>query len=159
MRTQIKMFAFVAIAFVAVVMVGCTKENDGPSSGDNGSLSLTEDGVNWTASKVTSAKALGLITISGTDDTDQEIIFLLPDTIATKTYDLEKFELGILAITYVSDDNVPMYPINGFLKITKYNKVSNEFAGTFSFDASPMAGTETVAVTNGKFDVKYDGVK
>ena len=160
MKTQIKIFAFIAVAFVAVVMVGCTKENDGPSGGgDNGSLSLTEDGVNWIASKVTSARALGLITISGQDDSDQEIIFLLPDTIATKTYDLEKFELGALSITYVSTDNVPMYPINGFLKITKYNKVSNEFAGTFSFDASPMAGTETVAVTNGKFDVKYDGAK
>jgi len=149
-----------AVAFMAVVMMGCAKDDDSPSGGnDNGSLSLTENGVNWTATKVTAAKALGLITVSGEDDTDQEIIFLLPDTIATKTYDLEKFELGALAITYVSADNVPRYPVTGSLTITKYNKVTNEFAGTFNFEASPLAGTETVAITNGKFDVKYDGAK
>lgn len=160
MKTQIKMFAFIAVAFVAVVMMGCAKENDGPSGGDdNGSLSLAENGVNWTASKVTSARALGLITISGKDDSDQEIIFLLPDTIATKTYDLSEFELGALAITYVTAANMPMYPINGSLTITKYNTVSNQFAGNFSFEASPLDGSATVSVTNGKFDVKYDGVK
>lgn len=78
MKTQIKMFAFIAVAFVAVVMMGCAKENDGPSGGDdNGSLSLTENGVNWTASKVTSARALGLITISGKDDSDRSTCTLL----------------------------------------------------------------------------------
>ena len=160
MKTQIKMFAFIAVAFVAVAMMGCAKENDAPGGGaDDGSLSLTEDGVNWTASKVTSARALGLITISGQDDSDQEIIFLLPDTIATKTYDLEKFELGALAITYITAANVPMYPVTGSLTITKYNTVTNQFAGNFNFEASPMDGSATVSVTNGKFDVKYEGVK
>ena len=160
MKTQIKMFAFIAVAFMAVAMMGCAKENDDPSGGgDNGSLSLTENGVSWTAGKVTSARALGLITISGSDDSDQEIIFLLPDTIVTKTYDLEKFELGGLAITYVTAANMPMYPINGSLTITKYNTVTNQFAGTYHFEASPLNGAETVSITNGKFDVKYDGVK
>jgi hypothetical protein len=96
---------------------------------------------------------------AGTDDSKQEIIFLLPDTIATKTYDLSKGELGLLSITYVTKDGVPTYPKTGTLKITKYNRATKEFAGTFDFEAASLADTDNVSVTNGKFDVKYEGAK
>ena len=160
MKMQIKTLAVVLVAFMTVVMMGCAKEDDSPSGGnDSGSLSLTQNGVSWTAAKVTAARALELITVSGEDDSKQEIIFLLPDTIATKTYDLSKGELGLLSITYVTKDGVPTYPKTGTLKITKYNKATKEFAGTFDFEAASLAGTDNVSVTNGKFDVKYDGAK
>ena len=160
MKTQFKTMAIVLFAFVTVVMMGCSKEDDTPTGGgDSGSLSLTQNGVNWTAATVTAARALELITVSGKDDSKQEIIFLLPDTIAVKSYDLSKGELGLLSITYVTKEGVPTYPNTGTLKITKYNRATNEFAGTFDFEATSLAGTDDVSVTNGKFDVKYDGAK
>jgi hypothetical protein len=160
MKMQFKTLAFAIIAFAIVVMTGCDKADDNPSGGsDNGSLSLSENGVSWTAAKVTAAHALGLITVSGEDDSDQEIIFLLPETITTGTYNLPSEELGSLSITYVTTANMPMYPVSGSLIITKHNTATNEFEGTFNFEASPLSGDENVSVTNGKFDVKYGGAK
>ena len=153
---------FLSIALIAFVMMGCSKDDDDSNDDNNndptteGTMQIDVDGTTWTAETVTAAAALDLITLGGIESgSDQQLIFLLPDDITTGTYDLDNGPLGALAITYVSVDNIPLYPTSGTLEITKHNTTTNEFEGTFSFEASDMMNSTTASITNGSFDVNY----
>ena len=128
-------------------------DNGGGNNGD-GTMQMDVDGTTWIPETVTSASALGLITLAGVDDgTSHQIIFLLPDTISTGTY--EWADLGIIALTYVNEDDIPLYPNSGSLHITSHNTTTNLFEGTFDFEATDMVNSTSVSVTNGAFSVNY----
>ena len=128
--------------------------NGGGGNNGDGTMQMDVDGTTWTPGTVTSASALGLITLAGVDDgTNHKILFLLPDTISTGTY--EWADLGIMALTYVTEDDIPLYPDSGSLHITTHNTTTNLFEGTFDFEATDMGNSTSVSVTNGAFSVNY----
>jgi len=103
---------------------------------------------------VTASKAIGVIGFDGKEGI-YTLTFLLPDDVATGTYELNSSNLEYSAICEKGDDGY--MASSGTIVITKHNESTNKLEGTFSFTGSGAAGE--ISVTNGSFNLEYQEAK
>ena len=156
MKTLKKINFLLLITVVLFALSSCNKKNPGNSDFGSGTVKAKIDGTSITFKNVTAAKAIGLITISATDNNNKSLTFTMPDNISEGTYDLSNDDVQIL-ILYQNENSESggYFSISGELKITKHNEGSNKLDATFNFKGEDF-NNSSVNVTDGSIDIKYD---
>ena len=150
-----KTFTYLKTILLSLVVVfalsSCNKDDNGGDVG-SGTVKLKANGTSYNFKNITAASAIGLITINGeTDDGKISISLMMTSTIENGEYEFNA-EGSTLTALYTENDN-GYFPENGTFKITSHS--GKKIKGTFSFTGQSMNG-ETVEITDGSFDVKYD---
>jgi hypothetical protein len=156
--------AFVAIASL-VSAIACggsdSKGVTNPNPNSAGTMSARIDGAAWTAVAVSvGANTNGLI-ISGANSSGTPIAVAIGMSRAlgtgTQTFGSNANALGTLTVGTGSWSATGLQGIGGSGSVTLTTLTSNRAAGSFAFNAAPLAGgaTGTKVVTVGVFDVKF----
>ena len=119
-------------------------------------LSATIDGTVFDASVVSGLVSSGNLAITGSDAMGQESIGLtLPDDITPGTYSLGTPGLSSYGAQYNLDSSTFLSAESGTLTIEEHQVADKIIKGTFSFEASELAGSNTASITAGSFELTY----
>ncbi len=160
MRKLSKFRILMLAALLIAALASCNKDDDDNGDDNNGgggsagTITATIDGEDVDFKSVDANKALGLIAFDGSEGV-YSLSFLLPDDIATGTYDLNSSNLSYSAICEKGDDGY--MASSGSITITKHNESTNKLEGTFDFTGSGAAGE--ITVSNGSFSLEYKEAK
>lgn len=119
-------------------------------------LAATIDGTVFDASVVSGLVSSGNLTITGSDAMGQKAIGLtIPADITPGTYDLGTPGLSIYGAQYNLDSNTFLSAASGTLTISEHQVADKIIKGTFSFEATDLAGPDTASITDGSFELTY----
>ncbi len=153
MKTLSYLKTFLLAVIVVFAFSSCNNDDDGNVG--SGTVKITVDGKSYNFKNVTAASALGLITIEGeTEDGKISLLLMMTSTIEAGEYEFNTQGSNLTALYTENEEGY--FPETGTIKITSHS--GRKIKGTFNFSGHSMNG-QTVEITNGSFDVKYDEAK
>jgi len=155
---QIKLFA-VLLLLAAISFSGCNKNDDNNDpSGSAGSMSLTVDGSNWSATLAVQAISnSGVINITGSDSNANQASVILYGVSTTGTYQVGPGNPSNQLRWTAGTDPINTYQANGVIgsgTVTITEITATKIVGTFQFTGYNTAQQSKV-ITNGAFDVNF----
>lgn len=156
---QFKLFATLLLA-AAISFSGCNKNDDNNNpSGSAGTMSLTVDGNNWSATLAVQAiNNSGVINVTGSDSNGNQASVILYGASTTGTYQVGpanpsnqlRWTAGLSATdTYQANGVIG----SGTVNVTELT--ATKIVGTFQFTGYNTTQQSKV-ITNGAFDVKFN---
>lgn len=156
---QIKLFAALLLV-TAISFSGC-KKNDGNNnpSGSAGTMSLTVDGSNWSATLAVQAiNSSGVINVTGSDSNGNQASVILYGATVDGTYQVGPSNPSNQLRWTAGTDPINTYQANGVIgsgTIVITELTAAKVVGTFQFTGYNTAQASKV-ITNGAFDVNYN---
>lgn len=147
------------LALVALTFSGCNKNDDNNNpSGSSGSMSLTVDGSNWSATlAVQAVNSNGVINVTGSDSNAKQASVILYGVSTTGTYQVGPGNpSNQLRWTQGLGTN-DTYQANGVIgngTVTITELTSSKISGTFQFTGYNTAQNSKV-ITNGSFSANF----
>ena len=156
---QFKLFATL-ILVAAISFSGCNKNNDdNDPSGSSGTMSLTVDGSNWSATlAVQAVNSNGVINVTGSDSNGNQASVILYGATVAGTYQVGPSNPSNQCRWTAGTDPMNTYQANGVIgsgTITITELTAAKVVGTFQFTGYNTAQASKV-ITNGKFDVNFN---
>jgi hypothetical protein len=159
MMKQIKLFAAILL-LTSITFSGCKKNDDNNNpSGSAGTMSLTVDGSDWSATlSVQAVNSSGVVNITGSDSNANQASVILYGVSATGTYQVGPANPSNQLRWTAGTDPMNTYQANGVIgsgTVTITELTATKAVGTFQFTGYNTAQQSKV-ITNGAFDVNFN---
>lgn len=168
---SIKHISFALVLAVTTILSSCSSDSSSGGSGSTalGTMKAKIAGSNWTSMSVATAATHQntMLIIQGSDATGKAIQLMVGGVTEPGTFQISDTS-GINAIASYTQANIsnPMasltfaapYEGSGNVgTITVTDLTATNVKGTFSFTGKNQAGDDTKAITNGSFNVNFQG--
>lgn len=156
---QFKLFATL-ILVAAISFSGCNKnDDDNDPSGSSGTMSLTVDGSDWSATlAVQGVNTNGVINVTGSDSNGNQASVILYGATVDGTYQVGPSNPSNQLRWTAGTDPLNTYQANGVIgsgTIVITELTATKVVGTFQFTGYNTAQQSKV-ITDGKFDVTFN---
>jgi hypothetical protein len=113
------------------------------------------DGIDWTASEISSSSQSGMLILLAAAADDAKISMLMPEGVAAGTYPLGGN--GSLYLASYSPNALAYYLAdgNGTLTVIENDTANKHIRGNFSFAGQSQSDSSSVNISNGYFSVNY----
>ena len=153
MKKVMKITSLLLMTLLFFSVTSCKKDNNDGDVG-SGTVKITVNGKSYNFKNITAAAVSGALAIGG-EEGDVSISFLMTTDVKEGEYNFNDEGTQITAL--YTENNTGYFAEEGTITITSHS--GNKMKATYHFTGKSIDGTQTVEITNGSFDVKYQEAK